>query len=82
MGWVYRKSLGFGPFRVNLSKSGIGYSLGGGGFRMGRMGSGRRYSSFNLPGTGMTYRKYGRGSGCLLALCVLVVAVAAIAILI
>jgi hypothetical protein len=24
MGWSYRKSVNLGPFRVNLSKSGIG----------------------------------------------------------
>ena len=27
MGWSYRKSVSLGPFRVNLSKSGIGYSV-------------------------------------------------------
>ena len=31
MGWSYRKSVNLGPFRVNISKSGIGYSLGGAG---------------------------------------------------
>ena len=35
MGFFYRKSVTFGPFRVNLSKSGIGYSVGGKGFRVG-----------------------------------------------
>ncbi len=29
MGLFYRKSVNFGPFRVNLSKSGVGYSVGG-----------------------------------------------------
>jgi Protein of unknown function (DUF4236) len=28
MGFFYRKSVNFGPFRVNLSKSGVGYSVG------------------------------------------------------
>ena len=32
MGFFYRKSVNFGPFRVNLSKSGVGYSVGGKGF--------------------------------------------------
>jgi|GEM_PF-1030933 len=32
MGFFYRKSVNFGPFRVNLSKSGLGYSVGGKGF--------------------------------------------------
>ncbi|NQX02365.1 DUF4236 domain-containing protein [bacterium] len=61
MGLFYRKSASFGPFRVNLSKSGVGYSAGGRGFRVGRSGSGRKYSAFSLPGTGVGYR----GSGCL-----------------
>ena len=34
MGFRYRKSMNFGPFRANLSKSGLGYSLGGRGFRV------------------------------------------------
>ncbi|MDH4444570.1 MAG: DUF4236 domain-containing protein [Akkermansiaceae bacterium] len=29
MGFFYRKSVNLGPFRVNLSKSGVGYSVGG-----------------------------------------------------
>ena len=29
MGWTYRKSVGLGPFQINISKSGIGYSVGG-----------------------------------------------------
>ena len=33
MGFRFRKSVNFGPFRVNLSKSGVGYSFGGKGFR-------------------------------------------------
>ena len=35
MGFYYRKSVNLGPFRVNLSKSGVGYSVGGRGFRVG-----------------------------------------------
>lgn len=63
MGFYYRKSKSFGPFRINLSKSGIGYSVGGKGFRTGVSASGRRYTSFNLPGTGLGYRTSNRG-GC------------------
>jgi len=33
MGFTYRKSVNLGPFRVNLSSSGLGYSVGGRGFR-------------------------------------------------
>lgn len=63
MGFFYRKSIKMGPFRVNVSKSGLGYSVGGRGFRVGRSGSGRKYTAFSVPGTGVGYRKYG--SGCL-----------------
>jgi hypothetical protein len=62
MGFFYRKSVNFGPFRVNLSKSGVGYSVGGSGFRVGKSGNGRKYTAFSLPGTGVGYR----GSGCLI----------------
>ena len=64
MGFFYRKSVNFGPFRVNLSKSGVGYSVGGRGFRVGKSARGRSYTSFGVPGTGVGYR----GSGCLVLL--------------
>ena len=35
MGWYFRKPINFGPLRVNLSKSGIGFSLGVKGARIG-----------------------------------------------
>jgi hypothetical protein len=60
-----------GPFRANLSKSGIGYSMGAGGFRVGRSARGRKYSSFNIPGSGLTYRTGGTGCLVLLSLAVL-----------
>ncbi len=65
MGFYFRKSVNLGPFRVNLSKSGVGYSVGAGGFRTGRSAGGRKYTSFGLPGTGMGYRKTGAKAGCL-----------------
>jgi hypothetical protein len=70
MGWSYRKSFKAGPFRVNVGKSGIGYSVGGGGFRTGVRAAGRRYSSMSVPGTGLRYTKTaGKGSsGCLVVL--------------
>ena len=64
MGFFYRKSVNVGPFRINLSSSGVGYSVGGKGFRVGTSSSGRRYTSFSIPGTGIGYRK--SGTGCLL----------------
>lgn len=66
MGFYYRKSVSFGPFRVNLGKSGVGYSLGGKGFRTGVSARGKRYSTFSLPGTGLGYRTDHKGQGCLL----------------
>jgi hypothetical protein len=70
MGWTYRKSVGLGPFRVNLSKSGIGYSFGGRGFRTGVNSRGRSYKSLSIPGTGMRYYSSSK-QGCLLALALL-----------
>ncbi len=73
MGWSFRRSVNMGPFRVNFSKSGVGYSVGGGGFRTGVRAGGRRYSSMSIPGTGIRYTTGGsRGSsgsgssGCLI----------------
>lgn len=71
MGFRYRKSLNLGPFRVNLSKSGVGYSVGGSGFRTGVRSNGRKYTSVSLPGTGMSYVKEGKG--CMLMLIVFIV---------
>lgn len=68
MGFRYRRSVNIGPFRVNVSKSGVGYSVGGPGFRTGIRSNGRRYTSVGLPGSGMYYMKeHGKEnkSGCL-----------------
>ncbi len=77
MGWSYRKSVNLGPFRVNLSKSGIGYSVGGRGFRTGVSSRGRSYRSFSLPGTGVRYYSSSK-QGCLLALALLLAVVTGI----
>jgi hypothetical protein len=61
MGFFYRKSVNLGPFRVNLSGSGVGYSVGGRGFRVGKSSRGRSCTAFSVPGTGVGYR----GKGCL-----------------
>ena len=58
MGWSFRRSFRFGPFRVNLSKSGVGYSVGTRGIRVGEDSEGRRYRSLNIPGTGIFKRDY------------------------
>jgi len=59
MGFYYRRSINIGPFRINVGSGGVGYSVGGRGFRVGQSSSGRRYTTFSLPGTGIGYR-----SGC------------------
>jgi hypothetical protein len=58
MGWGYRRGFNFGPLRLNLSKSGIGYSIGTRGFRVGQDGKGRKYSYFSIPRTGIFHRIY------------------------
>jgi hypothetical protein len=55
MGWYLRKSFGVGPLRLNLSKSGIGYSLG---VRGARIGVGPRGSYVRVGRGGVYYQKY------------------------
>jgi hypothetical protein len=63
MGWNWRKAFRFGPFRVNLSKKGVGYSVGVRGFRVGRDAKGQDYNQTSIPGTGIYKRTYsGRPS--------------------
>ena len=72
MGFFFRKSVNFGPLRVNFSRSGVGYSVGAGGFRTGVRPNGRRYSRVTIPGTGIGYQQeHPRGTGCLLAIATL-----------
>jgi hypothetical protein len=63
MAWSFRKSLNFGPLRVNLSKKGLGFSIGGRGFRAGRDAQGRGYSQMSIPGTGIYNRQYLSSGG-------------------
>ncbi len=70
MGFIFRKSVNIGPFRVSASRSGIGYSVGGRGFRVGTDARGRKYHSFSIPGTGVSYRG-SRAKGCGLMLLIL-----------
>ena len=55
MGWYLRKSFGFGPLRVNVSKSGIGYSLG---VRGARIGANSRGTYIRMGRGGIYYQKY------------------------
>ena len=57
MGYRFRKSKDFGFGRINLSKSGIGFSTGIKGFRMTKKTNGGNRTTFSLPGTGLSYVK-------------------------
>ncbi len=56
MGWIFRKALNLGPFRISLSKSGVGCSVGVPGLRTGISSRKRRYTSVSVPGTGWRYQ--------------------------
>ncbi len=59
VGFRFRKSFRIGSGRINLSKSGIGMSVGGKGFRVGA-GPGGAYSSGSIPGTGLLVSQFPR----------------------
>lgn len=56
MGMRFRKSIKLGKHvRLNLSKSGIGYSVGTKGFRVTKMANGRTRTTTSIPGTGISH---------------------------
>ena len=55
MGFRFRKSKNYGPLRINFSKSGVGYSFGGKGFRYTKMANGRTRKTYSIPGSGISY---------------------------
>lgn len=55
MGFRFRKSFGGKYFKVNISKSGVGYSYGVPGFRKTKMANGRTRTTASLVGTGLSY---------------------------
>jgi hypothetical protein len=62
MAWYLRKSVRLGPVRFNLSKSGIGTSIGVKGFRVGVRPNGKSY--IHAGGYGLYYRQeLGGGEG-------------------
>ncbi len=70
MGLRFQKSVNLGAFRVNVSKSGVGFSVGRRGVRAGVSATGRKYTTVSLPGTGLSYDQTigGKGKkGCLVA---------------
>lgn len=63
MGFRYRKSIQIVPgVRMNISKSGIGYSAGVRGARISRSPSGRVTRTLSLPGTGISHVQTLSGS--------------------
>lgn len=54
MGFYFRKSKSFGPFRLNLSKSGLGLSTG---IKGARLSFGPRGTYVNMGSSGLYYRK-------------------------
>lgn len=56
MGFRIRKSINLGGgFRVNLSKSGVGYSWGVPGYRATKTAKGNVRKTYSVPGTGLSY---------------------------
>lgn len=56
MGFKYRKSINLGGgFRINVSKSGIGYSWGYRGYRVTKTAKGTIRKTVSLPGTGISF---------------------------
>ncbi len=48
----------FPGLRLNLSRSGVGLSVGGRGAHVGITARGQHYTSVGLPGTGVSWREY------------------------
>ena len=57
MGLRFRKSVKMGPFRINFSKTGIGWSVGAKGLRYTKKANGGSRISASVPGTGLSYTK-------------------------
>ena len=57
MGFRFRKSIKVGPMRVNISKSGVGYSVGTKGYRVTKKANGGIRTTTSIPGTGVSYVK-------------------------
>lgn len=52
----FRKSINFGPIRLNVSRKGLGASIGVRGIRTGIRADGSRYTETSTPGTGISSR--------------------------
>ena len=63
MGFRFRKSKNFGPLRINVSKSGISWSLGIPGIRYTKKANGTSQTTLSIPGTGISYTFGGKKHG-------------------
>ena len=64
MGMRFRKSINLGGgTRLNISKSGIGGSVGGKGFRYTQKANGGTRTTASIPGTGLSYVKDSKNHG-------------------
>lgn len=64
MGFRFRKSINLGKhFKINLSKSGVGFSAGVKGFRVTRTANGKIRKTVTVPGTGISYVDESKGLG-------------------
>lgn len=63
MGIRFRKSVNAGTVRVNISKSGVGCSIGAKGFRVTKKTGGGTRTTVSIPGTGISYVKDSKKRG-------------------
>ena len=63
MGLRYRKSVKLGPFRINFSKSGVGWSVGNKWARYTKKANGGTRVTRTIPGTGISYVEERRPGG-------------------
>lgn len=61
MGLRFHKTIKMGPLNINLSKSGVGFSVGTKGARVGRTAKGNIRTTVGIPGTGISYVKETSG---------------------
>ena len=57
MAFLFRKSINLGPLRINFSKNGIGWSWGVPGYRRSVSATGKKRTTYSIPGTGMSWSK-------------------------
>lgn len=55
MGFRLRKSVKAGPFRINFSKKGVGWSVGTKGIRYTKRADGKSQTTYSIPRTGISY---------------------------